>query len=184
MIVLGHFSPQVQAQNGFAGPELLHNVVAQFYDVPHIRSAFSSILRCDKLTFQRQRPTVRLIPPHTRARPLVLLQRPPSCQRRRTRPHRRCAHLVHDVADLLRLVHSSGPRVLCPRHGQRSRRRGVLIRRTVPSRRCRSAKGHTRPRSRRWRLGRIRPQAPLRRDEGPEYAPERSSERRGEVQRN
>lgn len=37
VIVLGHFSPQVQAQHGFAGPELLHNAVAQFYDVPHIR---------------------------------------------------------------------------------------------------------------------------------------------------
>ncbi len=37
VIILGHFSPQVQAQNGFAGPELLHTVVAQFYDVPHIR---------------------------------------------------------------------------------------------------------------------------------------------------
>ncbi|TXT11313.1 uncharacterized protein COLE_01723 [Cutaneotrichosporon oleaginosum] len=36
VIILGHFSPQVQAQNGYAGPELLHNVVAQFYDVPHI----------------------------------------------------------------------------------------------------------------------------------------------------
>ncbi|WWD20544.1 hypothetical protein CI109_105020 [Kwoniella shandongensis] len=36
VIILGHFSPQVQAQNGFAGPELLHNVVAQFYDVPHV----------------------------------------------------------------------------------------------------------------------------------------------------
>ncbi|WVQ97351.1 hypothetical protein IAU59_004462 [Kwoniella sp. CBS 9459] len=36
VIILGHFSPQVQAQNGFAGPELLHTVVAQFYDVPHI----------------------------------------------------------------------------------------------------------------------------------------------------
>lgn len=36
VIILGHFSPQVQAQNGFAGPELLHNAVAQFYDVPHI----------------------------------------------------------------------------------------------------------------------------------------------------
>ncbi|KAL7421525.1 hypothetical protein Q5752_003294 [Cryptotrichosporon argae] len=36
VIILGHFSPAVQAQNGFAGPELLHNVVAQFYDVPHI----------------------------------------------------------------------------------------------------------------------------------------------------
>lgn len=37
VIILGHFSPQVQAQNGFAGPELLHNIAAQFYDVPHIR---------------------------------------------------------------------------------------------------------------------------------------------------
>ncbi|RXK36183.1 capsular associated protein [Tremella mesenterica] len=36
VIILGHFAPQVQAQNGFAGPELLHTVVAQFYDVPHI----------------------------------------------------------------------------------------------------------------------------------------------------
>jgi hypothetical protein len=36
VIILGHFSPQVQAQNGFAGPELLHSLVAQFYDVPHI----------------------------------------------------------------------------------------------------------------------------------------------------
>ncbi|BEJ11485.1 hypothetical protein CspHIS471_0109070 [Cutaneotrichosporon sp. HIS471] len=36
VIILGHFSPQVQAQNGYAGPELLHNAVAQFYDIPHI----------------------------------------------------------------------------------------------------------------------------------------------------
>jgi hypothetical protein len=36
IIILGHFSPQIQAQSGFAGPELLHTVVAQFYDVPHI----------------------------------------------------------------------------------------------------------------------------------------------------
>lgn len=36
VILLGHFAPQVQAQNGFTGPELLHDVVAQFYDVPHI----------------------------------------------------------------------------------------------------------------------------------------------------
>lgn len=36
VIILGHFSPQVHSQNGFAGPELLHTVVAQFYDVPHI----------------------------------------------------------------------------------------------------------------------------------------------------
>lgn len=38
IIILGHFSPQIQAQSGFAGPELLHTAVAQFYDVPHIRS--------------------------------------------------------------------------------------------------------------------------------------------------
>ena len=44
VIILGHFSLQVQAQNGFAGPELLHNVVAQFYDVPHIRYAVTNIL--------------------------------------------------------------------------------------------------------------------------------------------
>jgi len=36
VILLGHFAPQVLVQNGFAGPELLHDVVAQFYDVPHI----------------------------------------------------------------------------------------------------------------------------------------------------
>lgn len=37
VIILGHFAPQVQAQFGFAGPELLHTVVAQFYDIPHLR---------------------------------------------------------------------------------------------------------------------------------------------------
>jgi hypothetical protein len=42
VIILGHFSPQVQAQNGFAGPELLHTVVAQFYDVPHLRYVASN----------------------------------------------------------------------------------------------------------------------------------------------
>ncbi|ODO07461.1 capsular associated protein [Cryptococcus wingfieldii CBS 7118] len=36
VIILGHFAPQLQAQNGYAGPELLHTVVAQFYDIPHI----------------------------------------------------------------------------------------------------------------------------------------------------
>lgn len=36
VVILGHFSPQAQAQYGFAGPELLHNAVAQFYDIPHI----------------------------------------------------------------------------------------------------------------------------------------------------
>ena len=37
VIVLGHFSPQVHEQNGFAGPDHWHSVVSQFYDVPHIR---------------------------------------------------------------------------------------------------------------------------------------------------
>ncbi|KAL1407722.1 hypothetical protein Q8F55_007155 [Vanrija albida] len=36
VILLGHFAPQLQGQNGYAGPELLHDVVAQFYDVPHL----------------------------------------------------------------------------------------------------------------------------------------------------
>jgi hypothetical protein len=44
IIILGHFSPQIQAAHGFAGPELLHNVAAQFYDVPHIRYVSSSCL--------------------------------------------------------------------------------------------------------------------------------------------
>ncbi|KAI0267349.1 hypothetical protein BC834DRAFT_822480 [Gloeopeniophorella convolvens] len=38
VIILGHFSPQVHEQNGFAGPDHWHSVVAQFYDVPHISS--------------------------------------------------------------------------------------------------------------------------------------------------
>ena len=37
VIILGHFSPQVHQQNGFAGPDHWHSVVSQFYDVPHIR---------------------------------------------------------------------------------------------------------------------------------------------------
>lgn len=36
VIILGHFSPQVQQAHAFHGPEILHTVVAQFYDVPHI----------------------------------------------------------------------------------------------------------------------------------------------------
>ncbi|KAF8578818.1 hypothetical protein K439DRAFT_1395200 [Ramaria rubella] len=36
VVILGHFSPQIQIANGFAGPEFLHSVVAQYYDVPHI----------------------------------------------------------------------------------------------------------------------------------------------------
>ena len=36
VIILGHFSPQVTETYGFHGPEVLHSLVAQFYDVPHI----------------------------------------------------------------------------------------------------------------------------------------------------
>lgn len=36
VVLLGHFSPQVQVQYGFAGPDHWHDVVAQYYDVPHI----------------------------------------------------------------------------------------------------------------------------------------------------
>lgn len=37
VLLLGHFSPQVQREHGFASPDHWHNVVAQFYDIPHIR---------------------------------------------------------------------------------------------------------------------------------------------------
>lgn len=36
VIILGHFAPQLQGIHGFAGPEQLHTLVAQFYDVPHV----------------------------------------------------------------------------------------------------------------------------------------------------
>jgi len=36
IVILGHFSPQVHQANGFGGPEVWHNTVAQFYDVPHV----------------------------------------------------------------------------------------------------------------------------------------------------
>lgn len=36
VVILGHFSPQSQYAHGFTGPEILHTVVAQYYDVPHI----------------------------------------------------------------------------------------------------------------------------------------------------
>lgn len=36
VIVLGHFAPQLQGMHGFAGPEQLHTLVAQFYDLPHV----------------------------------------------------------------------------------------------------------------------------------------------------
>lgn len=40
VLILGHFSPQVHQQSGFGGPEIWHNIVAQFYDVPHVRYVF------------------------------------------------------------------------------------------------------------------------------------------------
>ncbi|KAG1728030.1 hypothetical protein EDD22DRAFT_930520 [Suillus occidentalis] len=36
VVILGHFSAQTHQTYGFAGPDHWHNVVAQFYDVPHI----------------------------------------------------------------------------------------------------------------------------------------------------
>lgn len=36
IIMLGHFAPQIQGQVGFAGPEVWHAAVAQFYDVVHL----------------------------------------------------------------------------------------------------------------------------------------------------
>ncbi|GAA5925083.1 hypothetical protein JCM10213_000527 [Rhodosporidiobolus nylandii] len=36
VILLGHFSPQIQGEHGFAGPEVWHSAVAQFYDVVHL----------------------------------------------------------------------------------------------------------------------------------------------------
>lgn len=41
VIILGHFSPQVHQQNGFAGPDHWHSVVSQFYDVPHISTKWA-----------------------------------------------------------------------------------------------------------------------------------------------
>ncbi|KAG1792031.1 uncharacterized protein HD556DRAFT_1482844 [Suillus plorans] len=36
VVILGHFSAQTHQVYGFAGPDHWHNIVAQFYDVPHI----------------------------------------------------------------------------------------------------------------------------------------------------
>ncbi|KAF7329690.1 hypothetical protein MKEN_00232100 [Mycena kentingensis (nom. inval.)] len=36
VLLLGHFSPEVHTVHGFAGPDHYHNIVSQFYDVPHI----------------------------------------------------------------------------------------------------------------------------------------------------
>jgi hypothetical protein len=36
VLLLAHFSPQIHQTHGFAGPDHWHNVVAQFYDIPHI----------------------------------------------------------------------------------------------------------------------------------------------------
>ncbi|KAJ7163359.1 hypothetical protein C8R46DRAFT_1103126 [Mycena filopes] len=36
VLLLGHFSPDIHTAYGFNGPDQSHNIVAQFYDVPHI----------------------------------------------------------------------------------------------------------------------------------------------------
>lgn len=41
VILLGHFSPQIQGEHGFAGPEVWHAAVAQFYGVVHLRFVLS-----------------------------------------------------------------------------------------------------------------------------------------------
>jgi hypothetical protein len=79
-----------------------------------------------------------------RARSKPLLPRRKPRQRRRTRPNRRCAHLVHHVANLFRLVHHPGPllRYSPLRYGR------INERRTIPPRRSGSAKGYARPAAR------------------------------------
>jgi len=61
IIILGHFSPQIQAAHGFAGPELLHNVAAQFYDVPHIRYVSSSCLSLPIPILHLHRPLLQAL---------------------------------------------------------------------------------------------------------------------------
>lgn len=52
ILILGHFSPQVHQESGFGGPEIWHNIVAQFYDVPHVRYIlFLSLLYCSSAQF-------------------------------------------------------------------------------------------------------------------------------------
>ncbi|KAK2463361.1 hypothetical protein APHAL10511_004672 [Amanita phalloides] len=36
VILLGHFSPQLYQAHGYAGPDHWHNIVARFYDIPHL----------------------------------------------------------------------------------------------------------------------------------------------------
>ncbi|KAJ2924217.1 hypothetical protein H1R20_g12871, partial [Candolleomyces eurysporus] len=36
VVLLGHFSPQIHQAHGFASADHWHNLVAQFYDVPHV----------------------------------------------------------------------------------------------------------------------------------------------------
>ncbi|KAF9001181.1 hypothetical protein BDQ17DRAFT_1391107 [Cyathus striatus] len=38
VLLLGHFSPQIHQTHGFAGPDHWHDLVAQFYDIPHVSS--------------------------------------------------------------------------------------------------------------------------------------------------
>ncbi|KAG6864289.1 hypothetical protein C0991_010785 [Blastosporella zonata] len=38
VLLLGHFSPQAHQTHGFAGPDHAHDIVAQFYDIPHVSS--------------------------------------------------------------------------------------------------------------------------------------------------
>lgn len=53
VLILGHFSPQVHQESGFGGPEIWHNIVAQFYDVPHVRYIFQVLLIMDFYSLTR-----------------------------------------------------------------------------------------------------------------------------------
>ena len=77
IIILGHFSPQIQAAHGFAGPELLHNVAAQFYDVPHIRYVSSSCLSLPIPILHLHRPLLQVLTTFTPLQRSPILPHPP-----------------------------------------------------------------------------------------------------------
>ena len=43
VVILGHSSPQSLEEGGFLGPDQWHTLVAQFYDVPHVRCVSLSL---------------------------------------------------------------------------------------------------------------------------------------------
>jgi len=67
VLILGHFSPQVHETHGFAGPEHWHDVVAQFYDIPHIRCVPATFPSIDLTLSQRQSRAI----PRLHGRPIL-----------------------------------------------------------------------------------------------------------------